>query len=100
MISLATGRLNHQMTVLQDGRVLVARWVLTITRSPVRDCTPAGSRIWSATGDLATTRYSHTATLLPDGRVLVVGGYNWQRSRQLRGLQSDNRDLEHHRFTE
>lgn len=73
--SLATTRTDFTLTLLDDGRVLVAGGAL-----------PGGGETssceifdpitgtWSAAGSLKRQRKLHTATLLPDGRVLVAGG--------------------------
>jgi Galactose oxidase, central domain/Kelch motif len=74
---------NQVATLLRDGRVLVAGFV-------VLDCAidgsgpcsfvshvelyDPGSGTWTATGTMADAREGFTATLLPDGMVLVAGG--------------------------
>ena len=67
---------GHSVTLLGDGRVLVAggggpgggdAWATAELFDPA-------TGTWSATGDMLETRHHHAATLLPDGRVLVTGG--------------------------
>ncbi|MCI0581296.1 MAG: hypothetical protein L0227_00130 [Chloroflexi bacterium] len=74
-----TARVNPSVTLLLDGRVLVAggyggpyQYASTAIRA---------SEIWdpetatfTPTGSMSTGRVGHTATLLADGRVLVIGG--------------------------
>jgi hypothetical protein len=70
------------MTLLPDGRILVAGGRQTITAdgtSPALDSAElydpvAGS--WTFTGTMRTPRIVHAAVLLRDGRVLVAGGCN------------------------
>ena len=71
---------NHTMTLLPDGKVLVAGG-FPIPRHALASAElydPA-TGTWSATGSLNIGRgWSHTATpLLADGRVLVVGGFGF-----------------------
>lgn len=73
--SLHTRRGGHTMSLLTDGRVLVAGGIApiggAINSAEVYD--PAIGT-WTVTGSLTNSRCYHTATLLPDGKVLVVGG--------------------------
>ncbi len=72
---LGTARANHTLTLLSDGRLLVAGGSQgsdsylnsTAIYDPFR-----GS--WSAAASMNYARSGHTANLLPDGRVLVAGG--------------------------
>jgi len=68
------------LTVLQDGRVLLAGGTV-LSDSPPRGGPTAHAELydpdrgtWSPTADMVSPRSGHTATLLRDGRVLVVGG--------------------------
>jgi N-acetylneuraminic acid mutarotase len=74
---LATARLSHTATLLQDGTVLVvggqARPGIGGEIGTAERYDPRANR-WSPAGRLAVSRAYHTATLLRDGRVLVVGG--------------------------
>jgi Galactose oxidase, central domain/Kelch motif len=69
--SLTTARYRHTMTLLSDGRVLVAGGGDSGQSAEIY--TPA-SGTWAPTGSLTTFRSLHTATLLTDGRVLAAGG--------------------------
>lgn len=67
-------RVNHQLSLLPDGRVLVTGGVGP--GGPVADAEiydPATGR-FNAAGVTGTPRSGHSATVLDDGRVLVVGG--------------------------
>jgi len=77
----ATGSLNdarccHTATLLQDGRVLVARGSndlddgIAVTSAELYD---PGAGAWTRTGVPFLRGYSQTATLLLSGKVLVVG---------------------------
>jgi WD40 repeat protein len=75
--NLNTGRVLHSMTLLPNGKVLVAGGYtcfpcVEINTAELYD--PATGS-WSYTGNLNTARINHTATLLPNGKVLVVGGF-------------------------
>lgn len=68
----ATGDLNvaravHTMTLLPNGKVLVAGEVLAA------ELYDPASETWTITGSLTTARGYHTATLLLNGKVLVAG---------------------------
>jgi hypothetical protein len=75
-------RAGHSMTVLQDGRVLVAGghqpWANDGTGPALASAELydpiKGS--WSPTGSMGTPRTLHASVLLPDGRALVAGGCN------------------------
>jgi Bacterial Ig-like domain (group 3)/Galactose oxidase, central domain/Kelch motif len=74
--SMLEAGIQHTVTLLPDGRVLVAGGSRTVglgalSRAEIYD--PA-SGTWTATGSMHTARSIHSAALLPDGRVLVVGG--------------------------
>lgn len=76
--SLATKRMLHTATRLDDGRILVTGgenymddgWT---DSTEIYDPT---SGTWIAVGPLNTGRSGHTVTLLNNGRVLVAGGYD------------------------
>jgi hypothetical protein len=76
--SLKQARYGHTATLLQDGRVLVARGSddgdLTYTLASAELYDPVVGT-WSTTANAAATSVFHSATLLPNGRVLVAGGY-------------------------
>ena len=79
--SLKTGRMDHTVTLLADGRALVVGGMTDastagtyLTSAELYDPT---SGVWSTTGDLAPGRAGHTATRLLTGKVLVAGGSNY-----------------------
>jgi hypothetical protein len=76
--TLHTPRRLHSITLLANGKVLVAGGLGSSSASG-----PAlrGAEVydpehntWDTTGELVTARWGHSATLLPDGKVLVAGG--------------------------
>jgi len=73
--SLATARIWHTTTLLNNGTVLAAGGIGSglgyLASSELYDPS-TGS--WTGTGALAQARANHTATLLPNGNVLVCGG--------------------------
>src|SRR4051794_37531026 len=82
--SMSTGRFQPTMTVLQDGRVLVAGGTGDIENpgGGVTLAVPLASaeiynpetNTWAAAAAMSTPRAGHTATLLQNGQVLVAGG--------------------------
>jgi N-acetylneuraminic acid mutarotase len=89
---MTTGRGNHTMTVLPDGRVLIAGggiaepdWGPMVVLSSAEIFDPATNK-FTPTGSMAVKRYKHGAVLLPDGKVLVVAGSD---ERQLQGLYTE-----------
>jgi hypothetical protein len=73
---MIAARQFHTMTLLPDGKVLVAggdggNRFLGLNTAELYDPS-AGS--WALTGIMQQGRYWHTATLLANGQVLVVGG--------------------------
>jgi N-acetylneuraminic acid mutarotase len=83
--TMSIGRFQPTMTVLEDGRVLVAGGSGDIdTGSGVKAAVPLasaeiydpGTGLWSDAAPMSGARAQHTATLLPDGTVLVAGGYD------------------------
>lgn len=67
---------GHSLTVLKDGKVLLAGGLLSTPYSITASCEvydPA-TGAWTPTASLSTPRRDHTATLLPSGKVLVAGG--------------------------
>jgi hypothetical protein len=73
--SMATPRIFHTATLLDNGKVLAAGGVLAwgpaIASAEIYD--PA-TGTWSFTSDMNDARVVGTSTLLPDGKVMVVGG--------------------------
>jgi N-acetylneuraminic acid mutarotase len=74
---LATGRVFHTATLLQDGRVLVTGGsnFISIIYDTAEIYDPAIGQ-WRSAGSMSIARNSHTATVRADGKVLVVGGFN------------------------
>lgn len=73
--SLVTARRDYTITLLTDGKVLVAGGVGKETGdlASAELFDPVTER-WHATGSLSMARRNQTATLLRNGKVLVVGG--------------------------
>lgn len=72
--SMATSRMSPTVTLLPDGKVLVAGG--SDASASLRTCElydPA-TGTWSLTNPMGTARTGHTATLLQNGKVLVAGG--------------------------
>ncbi|HJV89481.1 MAG TPA: kelch repeat-containing protein [Holophagaceae bacterium] len=68
-------RMAHTLTVLQDGRLLLAggdpNHASTVPTAEIYD---PHSGTWMPTGPMTSFRNYHAAALLPDGKVLVSGG--------------------------
>ena len=78
--SLGTARLLHTVTLLADGRVLVAGGGATApagqnqpTFASAELYDPAANS-WTAASSMSTARRGHAAILLPNGQVFVTGG--------------------------
>lgn len=80
---LHAGLFLHQLTALQDGRVLLTGGIegqpgTNLDESAVFAATPEAwifdGETWSQVASLNLARALHRTALLPDGRVLVVGG--------------------------
>ena len=73
--ALLKARTQFTMTLLGDGRVLVAGgarpYTSALSTAEIYDPTSA---TWSAAGSMKTPRWNHRAVLLPNGDVLIVGG--------------------------
>ena len=85
---MTVGRIDPSITLLSDGRVLIAggqtsegavqRKCCWRLQAPLR-----GAEVWSGTdrsvetGSLGVGRTGHTGVLLADGDVLVVDGRGW-----------------------
>jgi Kelch motif/Galactose oxidase, central domain len=74
--SMITARDSQTITLLPDGRVLVAGGSDSngqgLTSAEVYD---PKTGTFSATGSMTAARFNQTATLLSDGRVMVAGGF-------------------------
>ncbi|MCA2997340.1 MAG: hypothetical protein ING75_01940 [Rhodocyclaceae bacterium] len=79
--SMSIARVDHTMTRLANGKVLVSGGAdgpasygsTAISSAELYD--PA-TGLWSAAPNMAVSRSLHTATLLLDGTVLVLGGWD------------------------
>jgi N-acetylneuraminic acid mutarotase len=74
--SMTTARRSKTMTLLPNGKVLIAggRIKYTDTVHASAEIYDPATGSWSATGSMTTARQKGAATLLLDGRVLVAGG--------------------------
>jgi len=73
--SMANARATHTVTLLADGRVLVAGGSDSFGAYPAAaEIYAPATNSWLTTGSLNTPRGEHTATLMNDGRVLIAGG--------------------------
>ena len=85
--NLSAATIFHTVTLLPDGKVLVAggyNWPpVSLSGAELYD--PA-TGTWSFTRSLSR-RSGHTATLLPSGTVLVAGGYDWNRRASLNSAE-------------
>jgi hypothetical protein len=73
--AMTTRREDHTMTLLSNGKVLVAGGMNTNGSLSSTEVYDPAAGTWKPTGGLNIPRYSHTATLLPNGKVLAAGGY-------------------------
>jgi hypothetical protein len=73
--NLTVPRLNPSVTLLPDGRVLVAGGFSTNGVTNSTETYEATSGTFTAGPSMNQARQQQTATLLPDGRVLVAGGF-------------------------
>jgi hypothetical protein len=74
--SMATARVSHSATLLQDGRVLVVGGTSGTGTLATAELYDPAAGTFASTGSLITARQGHSAVLLADGTVLVVGGYS------------------------
>lgn len=73
---MSTRRVDPTITLLSNGRVLVAGGAPDIVNAELKSAeiyNPATST-WTTITPMSTARMAHTATLLPNGKVLVAGG--------------------------
>ena len=82
------GRIDHTLTLLQDGRILAAggqdsegdpEHAFASVLYPTTAIYDPRTNAWSTGPELAEPRYAHTATLLPDGRVVLIGGIGQEK---------------------
>ena len=74
--TLGQGRLDHTMTTLADGRVLIAGGTTVRGGAPLSSAEifdPATQQ-FSSTGNMTAARVFHSAVRLADGKVLILGG--------------------------
>ncbi len=73
--AMSEKRLNHTVTLLLDGRVLVTGGGKEDGPfSKTAETYGPGTDTWTTVAPMMVSRSFHSATLLEDGRVLVVGG--------------------------
>jgi len=74
--SMMAARAGHTLTLLDDGRVLVAGGSHSYSGKPLptAELYDPSTGMWSATGSMVDARSGFTATLLRDGSVLIAGG--------------------------
>lgn len=76
--SLNQAHTQHTMTLLKDGRVMVAGGETedpNITFTDTVEIWSPVTNTWTIAAHMFHKRRGHTATMLNDGRVLVAGGY-------------------------
>jgi hypothetical protein len=74
---MTTGRMNPSVTLLSNGRVLIAGGSgSAVAGRPLASAETFNptTLAFTATGSMATARDGMTATRLKDGRVLIAGG--------------------------
>lgn len=72
--SLNTARYGHTVTLLPNGKVLVAGGYTGSDSLSSAEVYDPSANTWTTVASLNDARYYHTATLLPSGKVLVAGG--------------------------
>jgi hypothetical protein len=83
--SLVTARFGETVTLLQDGRVLIAGG----DNAGTAELYDPRTGLFSPTGSMTAVRDGgHTATLLSDGRVLIAGGSQPDGSSGFKALAS------------
>ena len=81
--SIGDERSEHTLTLLDDGRVLVAGGVRDV---PAELYGPSDGR-WTQTSSLREERQIHRATLLEDGTVLLTGGMTGDKIEALQSAE-------------
>jgi hypothetical protein len=72
--SMASARLAHTATLLNNGQVLIAGGENTTGVLATAQLYDPASGTFTATGSMTSARGGHTATLLNNGKVLIAGG--------------------------
>ena len=76
LVGISTDRAAHTVTLLPNGKVLVAGgFSLRTGELASAELYDPMTGAWTLTGSLNIAQDSHTATLLENGKVLVAGGY-------------------------
>jgi len=81
--TMSDTRMDHTVTLLPDGRVLIAGGWSSVKKSTVAsvDIFDPAAEAFTAIAPLPVSRHEHTATLLPDGKtVLVAGGLHVEQA--------------------
>jgi len=95
--ALHTARRLHTVTLLTDGKVLVAGGTgvggaqFPPPALAVAEVYDPAAGTWTGTGNLHTARFGHSAALLADGSVLVAGGSAVRSGQSLTALRSAER---------
>ncbi len=75
--SMSQARGFYSLTLLGDGRVLLAGGFVQAPRRALSGCEIYDPDTWTQAGNLFTARAGHAAVRLNDGRVLVAGGQTY-----------------------
>lgn len=88
--SMSQARGFYSLTLLDDGRVLLAGGYVQGPKRSLSGCEIYDplSDSWTPTGDLFTARAGHAAVRLSDGRVLVAGGQTYTPNERSLNLSS------------
>src|SRR5947207_12303728 len=89
--ALHTARRLHSLTLLPDGKILVAGGLSGSAGLSSAELYDPDTGKWTTTGSLGTARWAHSAALLPDGSVLVAGGVTTRAGGGVTALRSAER---------
>jgi hypothetical protein len=73
--AMCTNRMSNTMTLLPDGKVMVAGGVDYTNRLASAELYDSQTGKWSVTGSMKMAHAGHTAALLSNQEVIVGGGY-------------------------